>query len=132
MVQERRAYPVLAIFLLALASAAVDATPSGKIHAGAGPDQRVDAGAHVVLNGSGRDAEGRPVRFSWAQIAGPHVALSGANRSTARFVAPRVTAETVLKFRLVVTDRHGAKGSSTVTVTLVPKAPAKRSLRPSG
>lgn len=129
MIRKRRTFAVHAIsFLVALLifSAGAAAEPSKGVHAGAGPDQRVEAGARVVLNGSGRDAEGRPVRFSWSQIAGPRVSLNGANRSTVRFIAPsHVKIETVLKFRLVVTDRHGAKGSSIVTVTVVPKSPPK-------
>ncbi|MFL6655502.1 MAG: PKD domain-containing protein [Sulfurifustis sp.] len=124
--QKRWASRAFVIFLLlAVCGAAAKAAPNKGVHAGAGPDQRVEAGARVVLSGSGRDAEGRPVRFSWVQIAGPRVSLDGPNRSTVRFAAPRVKVETVLKFRLVVTDRRGAKGSSVVTVTVVPKAPAK-------
>lgn len=110
---------LLALCGLALLSSPASAAQNGPI-AGAGPNQRVDPGAKVVLAGNGRVADGRIVRFLWTQTGGPRVALRNSTRSTANFTAPKVTVATPLKFRLTVTDSKGRKGSGTVTVTVVP------------
>src|SRR5581483_3269977 len=112
------ALPVLlAAFALV---ATVAAAPQKRTFAGAGPNQRVNSAAHVVLFGTGRSLDGRPIRFSWRQISGPAVVLHNANHSTARFRAPRVDKLTELQFELTVTDTLGGTGTSVVKVTVEP------------
>ncbi|HEX3481836.1 MAG TPA: hypothetical protein VHT91_42780 [Kofleriaceae bacterium] len=81
--------------------------------ASAGPAQVVASGATVTLAGSATGAA--PLVFSWAQTAGPTVALSDPAIATPSFVAPAVTAPTALTFALTVTN---PAGSSTATVTI--------------
>ncbi len=88
--------------------------------ANAGVDQSVDQGAAVTLGGSGADADGTIVSFAWAQTAGPAVTLSDATQASATFTAPQTAADTVLIFRLTVTDNDGATGTATVNVTVHP------------
>jgi extracellular elastinolytic metalloproteinase len=73
-------------------------------NANAGPDQNVFAGTLVTLNGAGsNDPDGGPgaLTYSWAQIFGPTVTLSGANTATATFTP---TAPGSYGFRLTVDD----------------------------
>lgn len=92
--------------------------------ASAGPDRSVPEGAAVTLSGSGRDPEGGSLRYAWTQTGGsPAVALSGADRASAGFMAPAVTADTVLAFRLTVTDSGNRTATDTVSVTVTNQAP---------
>lgn len=86
--------------------------------ANAGNNQSVNEGATVVLAGSGTDPDGTISSYAWTQIAGPNVSLANANSATASFVAPQVTADIVLSFRLTVTDNQGATANDTVNVTV--------------
>ena len=86
--------------------------------ADAGGHQLVSSGASVTLAGSGSDADGRVVDYTWAQTGGPTVALDGASSATATFTAPAVTTRTTLTFSLTVTDDDGATGSDEATVTV--------------
>lgn len=102
--------------------------PPKHLLANAGLDQHVNGGTKVVLSGSGRGPNGRIVKFAWAQIDGPRVALRNANRSTANFTAPKVSTDTTLVFRLTVADVRGFRASDTATITVVspkPKAEPK-------
>lgn len=80
--------------------------------ANAGPDQTVQQGALVTLSGSSSTT---PVTYSWTQISGPTVVLSGANTQSPTFTMPRQT--TPLIFQLTVT---GPGGSSSDTVQITP------------
>jgi hypothetical protein len=83
--------------------------------ASAGPDQSVDTGAPVTLNGSGSsDTDGTVVGYTWTQVSGPSVTLSGTGAN--RTFTP-TTAGTYI-FGLTVTDDDGASSSQdTVTIT---------------
>ncbi len=73
--------------------------------ANAGPDQSVNEGVQVTLDGtSSSDIDGNTLTFSWTQTAGPFVTLSDANVANPTFTAPFVTSTTVLTFELVVND----------------------------
>jgi hypothetical protein len=85
--------------------------------ANAGTAQTVASGATVTLAGSATGTA--PLAFSWAQTAGPAVALSDPTIARPSFVAPAVTAPTALTFALTVTN---AVGSSTATVTITVNA----------
>jgi hypothetical protein len=85
--------------------------------ANAGPDQTVDEGASVALSGSASDVDGNALTVSWVQTSGPAVTLAGANTLTPSFTAPQVSADTLLTFRLNVSD-GALVASDTVNVTV--------------
>jgi hypothetical protein len=92
--------------------------------ANAGPDQVVNQGVFVRLDGTGSyDPDGGTITsYLWQQTGGnPIVALSGANTATPTFTAPIVPSTTAisLTFRLTVRDSDGgASSSSTVNVVI--------------
>jgi hypothetical protein len=86
-----------------------------------GPDQTVNSGTVVTLDGSGsHDADGDALAYSWTQTSGPAVTLSGANTAKASFTAPTVSTNTALQFRLTVTDTAGLTSSAVTTITITP------------
>ncbi|MCG3172124.1 MAG: hypothetical protein GMKNLPBB_00269 [Myxococcota bacterium] len=91
--------------------------------ANAGPPQTIEEGLAVTLDGSlSNDPDGDRLNFAWRQIAGTSVNLTGANATRATFTAPQVTADTVLRFELVVEDNSGSKSDpSTVDITVTDK-----------
>jgi hypothetical protein len=72
----------------------------------------------VNLTGAASDPDGNIVSYSWTQVGGPQVAISGANTSNASFTAPSVSSSETLEFRFEVTDDDNAIGSDTVQVTV--------------
>lgn len=94
----------------------------------AGPDQTVNAGEVVTLNGSNSyDADDGIATFSWQQIEGTGVALSDNAAEQPSFTAPATNENgDVLLFELTVTDFSGAQSSDTVrvNVTWINAAPA--------
>jgi|APSaa5957512535_1039671.scaffolds.fasta_scaffold10391_1 plastocyanin len=77
----------------------------------AGDDGTVDEGDTVSLSGAGSDPEGGTISYTWRQIDGPTVLLSGASfpGSTSHlqspsFIAPNVPADDVLTFEITVRD----------------------------
>jgi hypothetical protein len=82
--------------------------------ADAGPPQIGVAAGIITLNGSGsHDPLGEPLTFSWKQIGGPSVSLSGANTATPTFMA---AAGQSYVFQLTVTNTDGLSGSATTSV----------------
>lgn len=91
--------------------------------ANAGPDQTVNEGAVVTLNGTGSsDPDGNPLTFSWTQTAGPTVTLSNPASATPTFTAPQVSTSTVLTFQLVVNDGSLSSAPDTVNITVLDTA----------
>ena len=89
----------------------VNTKPNSPPVANAGADQSVGEAENVVLDGgASSDANGDPLTYLWTQTRGPVVTLSGATTAGPSFSAPKVTAQTVLTFRLIVND--GADSSS--------------------
>lgn len=87
--------------------------------ANAGPDFGVDEGESTALNGAASsDPESEALTFSWAQTAGPAVALRHADSVMPSFATPAISADTVLTFRLTVTDARGATSEDFVDVTV--------------
>jgi hypothetical protein len=85
----------------------------------AGAGQTVGAGSQVTLDGNrSNDPDGDTLSFQWAQVAGPGVNLDDANTALARFTAPSVTSDTLLQFRLTVTDPDGLSDTATTAVTV--------------
>ena len=81
-------------------------------------------GALVTLDGSGSsDPDDDPLRYRWNQYSGESVVLSSRNVVNPTFTAPQgLTADAVLRFRLLVTDPSGRFDSDTVTITVDPEA----------
>jgi serine protease len=79
--------------------------------ANAGPDQTVDELAQVTLDGSAStDPDGASLSYSWSQVSGPPVAISGNGTARPTFTAPGVTGPATLVFELTVynTSRSAA------------------------
>lgn len=74
------------------------------VQADAGPDQAVDGGATVTLDGSSSKPQdpGR-LAFSWEQIEGPTVTLSAPTAAVTTFDAPQSASESRLMFKLTAT-----------------------------
>ena len=86
----------------------------------AGPDQSVEADVMVFLLGSASDPDGTIAAYAWTQTGGPAVSLTGSDAETAVFVAPEVSVDETLTFRLTVRDDAGAQASDEVGVTVLP------------
>ena len=83
--------------------------------ADAGPDQLGIQPGTITLDGSASyDPDGDPITFAWTQIAGPGVALTGANTAKATFNAELGQS---YAFRLVVKDDQGAQSMARVAVS---------------
>ncbi|OJT25841.1 hypothetical protein BO221_08325 [Archangium sp. Cb G35] len=85
----------------------------------AGVDGSVNEHASYTLSGSASDADGDTLSYSWVQVSGTAVALSGATSATATFTAPETASGETLTFRLTVSDGK-ASVSDTVNVVVVP------------
>jgi Putative Ig domain./REJ domain. len=74
--------------------------------------------AGVTLYGFGTDPDNDSLTFSWTQVGGITVALSGDNTATPSFTAPNLTTQdhVDLVFQLIVNDGHLNSGPSTVTI----------------
>jgi hypothetical protein len=90
--------------------------------ANAGPDQTVNAGSIVTLDGSAsRDPDGDPITFAWTQPSGPSVTLSNPSTSKPTFTSPSsIVADTTMIFKLIVTDQGGLSSTDTVQITVKP------------
>ena len=86
--------------------------------ANAGSNQVVTAGSTVILNGSNsKSPDGIILAYSWKQIpTSTPSTLSGVNTPVWQFIAPHVTANTVMRFQLNVTDNLGQTGTAFVNV----------------
>jgi hypothetical protein len=83
--------------------------------ADAGVDQIGIPAGQVTLDGSrSYDPDDDPITFSWEQVAGPAVQLSGANTATPSFTAAEAQ---TYHFRLTVRDDHNGVGTDLVTVS---------------
>lgn len=88
--------------------------------ADAGTDGTVDEGATVTLDGTGSsDPDGDTLTYSWTQLGGPAVTLTGEDTATPSFTAPAVSAATDLTFELTVDDGT-ATDTDTVRITVTP------------
>ena len=91
--------------------------------ADAGPNQMVDEGDTVTLDGSGSydpDAPGDFIdAYLWTQLSGPAVTLANPNAAITTFTAPNVgPSGASLVFQLQVTDSFGMSSTDTVTINV--------------
>ncbi|MEZ4528437.1 MAG: PKD domain-containing protein [Desulfobacterales bacterium] len=88
--------------------------------ANAGPDQTVDSGAQVTLDGSASQpaTSGGVLTYAWTQQSGTAVSLSNSAIAKPVFTAPTLSAggEMALVFQLTVKDPNNATASDTVTI----------------
>jgi K319-like protein/NHL repeat-containing protein len=106
------------VALLILSSATADA----------GPDQTVDEGDTVNLDGTGSSPDPGTLNYAWSQVGIPSVTLVGAGTATPSFIAPEVTpldGSQTLTFQLIVDDGTNSSDPDTVNITVnhVNKAP---------
>ncbi len=103
--------------------------PNEPPKANAGPDQTVDEGDRVDLDGSdSSDKDGTIEEYAWTQRSGPAVTLYNADKAGPHFWAPAVTSTTDLRFRLKVEDDDEATDTDDVTVTVEPVPPQECSI----
>ena len=86
--------------------------------ANAGADQTVNEQTTVNLLGTGTDVDGTIDQYQWTQISGETVELSNPTQAQASFVAPDVSTDTELTFKLTVTDNKAATAEATVKITV--------------
>ena len=95
--------------------------------ANAGPDQTVDEGQLVNLNGSNStDPDDGIASYHWIQIGEPTVTLSDPNGQQPTFTAPDVGSEDAsLSFELTVVDHSGleSRDSCIINITLLNEPP---------
>jgi len=85
----------------------------------AGSGQTVAQNNVVVLNGSqSNDPDGDSLTYLWEQVSGPQVGLSSTSSPVTEFTSPTVSSDTMLQFRLTVSDPSGLSDSATTTVTV--------------
>ena len=88
--------------------------------ADAGPNQTVNEGVTVTLDGSNSsDPDNGIASYLWTQTGGPAVGLSNTTIVKPTFTAPDVgPGGTSLSFRLRVTDNGGLQSTDTCTITV--------------
>ena len=88
--------------------------------ADAGPDQSVNEGQSVLLNGSNStDEDDGIASYQWVQTGGPEVTLPDPDAAQPSFSAPNVGADgAALIFELTVTDRAGNQGQDACVVNV--------------
>lgn len=88
--------------------------------ADAGVNFSITEGVSGQLNGTNSsDPDGDSLTFSWAQLSGPSISLSGSTTSMPTFTAPQVSSATDAVFELTVNDGNGGSDTDTVTVTIL-------------
>ena len=95
--------------------------------ADAGPDQTVNEGDTVFLDGSSStpeddDDDDKIQSYLWEQVKGkPKVILTGADQAIASFIAPQVSRDRRLTFKLTVRFASGSKDTDKTKVKILDK-----------
>lgn len=89
--------------------------------ADAGPDQSVNEGQSVLLNGSNSiDDDDGIASYQWVQTNGPEILLSDPDAAQPNFTAPDIELEgAALTFELTVTDIAGNQGQDACVVNVI-------------
>lgn len=66
------------------------------------------------------DPNGQPLTYSWAQVSGPAVTLSGAQTAAPRFTAPSVSSASSVAFELTLSAGSRTERPTRVAVTITP------------
>jgi len=90
--------------------------------ADAGPDQEVEEGDTVILNGEySTDPDDGIFSYQWVQLSGTPVAFSDPGSPITDFTAPEALTDTdFLTFELTVTDHGGLKNTASCIVGIKP------------
>ena len=95
----------------------VNAAPNQPPVANAGPDQTITLPTNsVTLSGSGSDADGTVVSYTWTKISGP--ASYNIVNPTSAVTAINGLVQGVYQFQLKVTDNNGATATDIMQVTV--------------
>jgi hypothetical protein len=86
--------------------------------ADAGPDQSVQSGTTVTLEGRASGGQGSTLSYLWMQVAGTPVTLSNATNASPTFTAPSTAG--ALTFMLVVSDGHVSSAPDQVSIVVLP------------
>lgn len=91
---------MLVIFWLALAGCSNPPAAPATRFIDAGPDHAAASGRTVQLPGRAGQLDGETLELQWVQIEGPTVTLQNPRSAATRFIAPEVSDNTRLRFRL--------------------------------
>lgn len=87
--------------------------------ASAGPDQSIDEGMLVTLDGTGStDPQNDQLTYAWSQLAGPTITLSDGQNARPTFTAPPVSANETVTLQLIVSDGSSASDPDTVDIII--------------
>ena len=100
-------------------SAIQNATTNTPPSINAGPDQTVQEGSTVTLNGTTSDQDGDQLTYSWSHDSALDISLANADSLSPAFTAPQVSADTTVTFTLTVSDgtNDGVTDQVEITVT---------------
>lgn len=92
--------------------------------ADAGPDQTVEKGTIVRLQGDGFDPDGDPLLFRWSQLDGPIVTLDDPTSRSPSFDTSSITQSSgTVRFQLTVSDGFGGLARDVVAVRITAERP---------
>jgi hypothetical protein len=88
-----------------------------QLFADAGKDQTIYEGTTMILNGSNSMSNNSVIlSYAWQQIPNPNITIGSANTMIWSFIAPNVSTDTTLTFKLAVTDNKGITSTDNVNV----------------
>jgi len=91
------------------------------------PGYRAPKRSPVTIYGYGYDPQGSPLTYSWTQVAGPNVTLTGTTTPELSFTAPAAPA--TLEFELVVNDGYVSSEPARITILVENFAPQVMALQ---
>ena len=88
--------------------------------ANAGDDIEAYEDSTTVISGSGSDADGSIVSYSWQQTSGIEVSLTNTDKAELSVALPKLAQDETLTFELTVTDNSGATHSDITSMLAKP------------